>query len=446
MIMVYEKYKLTTCNILSSIPAHWDVVRLKYVVSCNDEVLTVKEEDDFGIRYIEIGDVTFEKGITNYTEVKINEAASRARRIVKTNDIIISTVRTYLKAIAKIPIEYNGFIVSTGFAVLRSQKISHNFLNYIVQNENFIEEIISKSVGASYPAISSTNLLNIAVPFPPLNEQTKIAQYLDHQTAIIDQLIQQKEKLIELLKEKRQAIINEAVTKGLNPKAKMKDSGIEWLGEVPENWKVLNFRYVIDVLTDFTANGSFADLAKNVTYLEAGYSRLIRLTDLRENLNNVGLYVSEDSHNYLSKSSLYGDEVLLANVGAYAGLAWKVPQLSIPSTLGPNMFLLKFNKSLNNDFAYYSLISSYLCDQLKNKAVSAAQPKLNKEDVRSCLFIQPPIEEQIEIIHFLSEMNGMYEKLINLEIAQIEKIKEFRQSIISEAVTGKIDVRDWKVN
>jgi type I restriction enzyme S subunit len=216
---------------------------------------------------------------------------------------------------------------------------------------------------------------------------------------------------------------------------KYKESGIEWLGEIPEHWKVLNFRYIIDVLTDFTSNGSFADLAKNVTYLESGYSRLVRLTDLRENLNNNGIFVSEETHKYLSKSTLYGDEVLLANVGAYSGLACKVPHLDCPATLGPNMFLLKFKKELNNDFAFLSLNSEYLSIQLKNKAISSAQPKLNKEDVRTCFFVLPPVSEQTQISNFLDHQTAIIDDLIAQKEKLITLLKEKRQAIINEAVT-----------
>jgi len=121
---------------------------------------------------------------------------------------------------------------------------------------------------------------------------------------------------------------------------KYKDSGIEWLGEIPEHWVISNCRYYLNILTDYTANGSFGDLAKNVNYSDyVGYSRVIRLTDLRENLNNSGIYVDEHAHTYLKKSQLVGGEILIANVGAYAGFAIKMPYIPYKATLGPNMFL-----------------------------------------------------------------------------------------------------------
>ncbi|MEM1123077.1 MAG: restriction endonuclease subunit S, partial [Bacteroidota bacterium] len=218
-----------------------------------------------------------------------------------------------------------------------------------------------------------------------------------------------------------------------------KDSGIEWIGEIPPEWQVLNFRYVISILTDYTANGSFATLAKNVNYLKKGYSRLIRLTDIRKELANDGIYVSEDAHNFLAKSELFGEEILLANVGAYSGYSFKLPKLKEPATLGPNMFLLKWEEKLDNDYSYYSLISYYLSSQLINKAVSSAQPKLNKDDVKSCSFILPPLQDQLKIVSYLDHQTTQIDQLITKKEKLVELLQEQRQAIIHEAVTKGLD-------
>jgi type I restriction enzyme S subunit len=436
----YEKYIDSGIDWVGLVPSNWRQTQLKYISSISKGR---KAKEDFQ---------DFKEGMITYLSMEYLRSQTESPSFVFADDpnIILVEEQDLLilwdgsKAGEIVKAKQGALSSTMGKIHVESDLFDLNFLTYYLKNaERYIQ---ANTVGMGIPHVSGEVLRTLYVIFPKKEEQAQIAQYLDHQTAIIDQLIQQKEKLIELLKEKRQAVINEAVTKGLNPNTKMKDSGIEWLGEVPENWKVLKFRYLIDVLTDFTANGSFADLAKNVTYLDEGYSRLIRLTDLRENLMNDGIYVSEESHNYLTKSSLYGHEVLLANVGAYAGLAWKVPILTEPSTLGPNMFLLKFYNDLNNDFAYFSLISEYLSSQLKMKAISSAQPKLNKEDVRSCLFVLPTLEEQNQIVEYLLNVNQKFDDVLLQEAILIDKLKEYRQSIISEAVTGKIDVRDWQPN
>src|SRR5690606_35998696 len=154
------------------------------------------------------------------------------------------------------------------------KKITGRFLYYYI-SENFYHDVFKLSAKNTVDSLRLPMFLNFPVAVPPLQEQTKIAQYLDHQTATIDKLIQQKEKLIELLKEKRQAIINETVTKGLNPKAKMTDSGIVWLGEIPFNWKIKRLRYLgkcqngVSQGSEYFGAGdpfvSYGDVYKNMT-------------------------------------------------------------------------------------------------------------------------------------------------------------------------------------
>jgi type I restriction enzyme S subunit len=144
--------------------------------------------------------------------MKFSESPSRARRIIKENDIILSTVRTYLKAITKVNRQYDNYIASTGFAVLRSKNINSNFLGAIVKSENFIDEIISLSVGVSYPAINSSILLDISIPLPPEDEQLIISDKIDKEFISFQNLISEIEVAIEKLKTYRQSLISEAVT------------------------------------------------------------------------------------------------------------------------------------------------------------------------------------------------------------------------------------------
>ena len=220
----------------------------------------------------------------------------------------------------------------------------------------------------------------------------------------------------------------------------MKDSGVEWLGDIPKDWKSLSLRYLINILTDYTANGSFGDLAKNVKYIDMpDYARLVRLTDLRKNFENNGVYVNKQAYNYLGKSKLEGEEFLMANVGAYAGLTWEMPKVNFLCTLAPNMFLMKFYKNkLKNKFALYIGESSYFSKQLFIKATSSsAQPKLNKEDIRTLRVVLPKILEQQKITEFLDQKTSQFDTIIEKKQILIEKLEEAKKSLISEVVTGK---------
>jgi type I restriction enzyme S subunit len=222
---------------------------------------------------------------------------------------------------------------------------------------------------------------------------------------------------------------------------KYKASGIDWFGEIPEHWVVGKIKRALKIITDFTANGSFADLAKNVKYINTpDYSRLIRLTDLRSGLQKDGMYVSKEAHEYLSKSELFGGEILLANVGS-AGVVCRVPKIEFKATLAPNMLLLKFEKKIiSNQYAFILLDSDFYQKLLINKALSSVMPKLNKEDVKSIDFIFPPSqEEQHAIVRFLDYKTGQIDSFIANRQKQIELLKEQKAGIINKAVTKGIN-------
>ncbi|MEB8478238.1 restriction endonuclease subunit S [Cronobacter malonaticus] len=218
-----------------------------------------------------------------------------------------------------------------------------------------------------------------------------------------------------------------------------KDSGVEWLGKIPIHWIRSKFGYLKTILTDYTANGSFADLKSNVTYLdEPSYARLVRLTDLRHDLNNSnGVWIDKNSYNYLGKSSLYGGEFLLANVGAYAGLFYQMPYNKGPASLAPNMFMAKFSpEKISRKFIAYVGQADNISKQLMLKATaSSAQPKLNKDDFKSIFCCYPPLNEQKKISVFLDHETTKIDNLIEKQQQLIELLKEKRQAVISHAVT-----------
>lgn len=215
----------------------------------------------------------------------------------------------------------------------------------------------------------------------------------------------------------------------------------DYVKKIPSHWTICSWRYITKILTDYTANGSFKDLADNVKYLDyKSYARVVRLTDLRKNMKNEGIYVNEDAYNFLSKSSLAGGEFLIANVGAYAGLILQMPNINYKATLGPNMMMAKFNEKVLNRFMIHLGQSEYIKQQFSLKAnSSSAQPKLNKEDFRSIKFLLPPIEEQEKIVEFLDKKTSEIDGIIEEKEKLIELLKEKREAIITEAVTKGLD-------
>ncbi len=197
---------------LGEIPANWEVKRLKYLATMNDEALPETTDPDMAITYVDIGNVDSVEGIKDTEDLVFENAPSRARRIVRQGDVIISTVRTYLKAIARIEQTDANLIVSTGFAVIRPRELDGGFAAHALISPSFVDRVVAHSVGVSYPAINASELACLDIAFPPLPEQQAIADFLDKETAKIDSLVAKIREAIEHLKELRGALISAAVT------------------------------------------------------------------------------------------------------------------------------------------------------------------------------------------------------------------------------------------
>ncbi len=431
----YPKYKASGVDWLGEIPSDWIVSKVKFVsYNLDGSRIPLNQAERLEIQ----GEYPYygATGIIDY----INKYLIDGEFILVGEDGAPFTIPN-----RNVAFEAKGKVwVNNHAHIIKGKK---NFLQTFITHSLNIVDYSKYVQGSTREKLTQSDLSNINLLAIPYTEQQAIVRFLDYKTEQIDSFIANRQKQIELLKEQKAGIINKAVTKGIDPNVKMKDSGIEWIGEVPEHWMIGKVRRVLNILTDFTANGSFADLAKNVKYLDTpDHSRLIRLTDLREDLKNEGIYVNKEAHKFLSKSELFGGEILMANVGAYAGLVCLVPKLDFIATLGPNMFLLKFDeKRMSNQFAFTLLGSDCYYKLLMNKALSSAQPKLNKEDVKSIDFIFPPTqEEQKAILDWIKEETSNVDALISKYQKQIDLMQEYRTSLISQAVTGKIDVREWQ--
>lgn len=206
----YVKMKDSGIEWIGEVPEHWEVKRLKNVVECNAKSLGENTPKDSIIKYVEISDVDHVHGMNNIQSLMFGEAPSRARRITQKGDIIISTVRTYLKAIAKI--EDDDIIVSTGFAVLHPTKRNGEYLAYYILSESFINRVEMLSKGTSYPAINASDLVSINVLIPPLPEQRAIATYLDDKCAKIDTIVSNLDKQISRYADLKRSLIDEVIT------------------------------------------------------------------------------------------------------------------------------------------------------------------------------------------------------------------------------------------
>ena len=208
----YPRYKPSAVEWIGDVPEHWEGRHLKYSASVNDEVLAETTDPDLELSYVDIGSVSAVKGISSTTKVSFEDAPSRARRIVRDGDTIVSTVRTYLRAIAAIRDPTPNTVVSTGFAVVRPRSIFAPFMSYALHESGFIEAIMARSVGVSYPAINASEIGMLPIPIPETDEQQAIADFLDRETKKLDSLAAKIETATERLQEYRAALITASVT------------------------------------------------------------------------------------------------------------------------------------------------------------------------------------------------------------------------------------------
>jgi type I restriction enzyme S subunit len=317
--------------------------------------------------------------------------------------------------------------------IVPSNKIDNRYLMYWLRNN--YQNIRNLGGGDKRDGLNLAMLGGIPIPIPSVVEQTQIANYLDHKTTQIDNLISKKEKLIELLKEERIAIINQAVTKGLNPNAPMKDSGIEWLGEIPEHWECKRIGHISKVIRGASPRPAGDPLLFNGDFLP--------WITVKEVTNAHGKFIVS-TESYLTELGaqhtriLDPETLILSNSGATLG----VPRITLIKG-GINDGSVAFlNLDVERDFLYYFFVTH--TNIYREEAAGYGQPNLNTEIVKSTKIPIPPKREQIDIVLFIENQINSFNKVLELSKREIELLKEYKITLISEVVTGKVDVRDEK--
>jgi type I restriction enzyme, S subunit len=394
----YDSYKDSGVEWIGEIPKHWSIKRLKrFAQICNgQDQKNVLDENG-------IYPIYGTGGVFGYANTFLYDKVS----------VLLGRKGTIDKPqYVKEPF----WSVDTAYYTIINNKTNPRFFYYLCTTINF--ELYK--YGSAVPSMSQMVLNEIPFCCPELIEQIAISNYLDHKTTQIDNLISKKERLIELLQEERTAIINQAVTKGLDPNVPMKDSGIEWLGEIPEHWVAKKLKFVFELKDSIRVPLSSEErgLMTIKSYDYYGASGIIDKVDeflFDEDLILIG----EDGANLLSRST----RLAFIAKGKY----W----------VNNHAHILK-PKSGNID---------YLCELLElidyTKWISgSAQPKLTQEALMSIEIFEPPISEQNNIAEFI---NNQYLKtgIINDKLSkELELLKEYKTALISEVVTGKVDVRD----
>ncbi|MEK7719390.1 MAG: restriction endonuclease subunit S [Bacteroidota bacterium] len=453
----YPAYKPSGVEWLGEIPEQWECIRMKHLF---------KDHSEKNKPGAELLSVTQNQGVVPRTWVEnrmvMPSGALESFKYIQKGDFAIS-LRSFEGGL-----EYchHEGIISPAYTVLKAKRnFCSQFYKYLFKSYSFISELQTSVVGIregkniSYPELSYSSL-----PIPNLSEQTAIASFLDHKTAIIDQAIGIKEKQIELLKERRQILIHRAVTGkipvkngdktnsvdgnendgtgtvetrhalSLPPrthKTKFKDSGVEWIGEIPEHWEVKRLKYLGRIRYG---------LGQPPKEKENGLP-LIRATNVERGkiVEKDLVFVDPEDIPWERDPELKENDIIVVRSGAYTADSAIIPNKYAGSIAGYDMVFTP--RTINPLFMSFALLSKYiLFDQLYLLRMRAAQPHLNAEELGDTLVLCPPDEEQIFISEYIDSFSHKITTAISLKEQEIEKLKEYKASLIDAAVTGKIKV------
>ncbi len=422
---------------LDAISSVWVAKPLKYVARINRAALAETTSPGTMIRYIDISSVSSLGEVTKIETMAFGSAPSRARRVVRHGDTIVSTVRTYLRAVAPVPAEDEGLVASTGFAVVTpGPNLDEPFLSYWLRGNNFVDEVCARSVGVSYPATNASEVGAIPVPLPSLPTQKAIADFLDCKTAAIDALVEKKQKLLDLLAEKRAALINQAVTKGLDPRVPMKDSGVPWIGKIPAHWEVIRFKYVALLETGHTPSKStpeywvpdecvhpWVSLNDTKTLAEGDY-----IDDTKVRISDVGM---RHSAAHLIETGA----IVFNRDGARVGLTSITTK---PMAVSQHMIAWVCGPAFSNHYGLYVIYG--MRDEIYRLCTGATIPTIGMDDIKGMMTPLPPISEQLAIVENVRAGLHRNCRAVSLVNTQIEKLQEYRQALITAAVTGQLDI------
>jgi len=430
----YPMYIKSGGNWFGDIPKHWHIRKLKYISNNINLPINVDELKGREVVHYSIPNVQeFGTGI-----IERGDDIDSSKLLLEEGLVILSKLNPR-KSTVCIVHGHDGFLIVGSGEFIPLKFLGNNrYMYYQLINSRFTEYLNSQveSVTRSHQRIRPELLFSTLILYPEIEEQHQIVVFLDEKTALIDSLIQKKQKKIELLKEQRTAIINQVVTKGLNPEVKMKNSGVEWIGEIPEHWEIVSLRhYYTKIGSGITPRGG------SEVYTEDGIL-FIRSQNVHFNglvLDDVAK-ISPDIHESMSNSKVHFNDVLLNITGASIGRCCLV-NTHDEMNVNQHVCIIRPKNSLNPRFLNFLLQSDIGQNQIEYYITGGNREGLNFENIKNFKIPLASVSEQEQINKYLDNVINNLNDHISIENRKIALLNEYRQSLISEVVTGKIDVR-----
>ena len=423
----YPEYKDSGIEFVGEIPKDWDTIRCTYLF----EVKSIKNtsgEINLSV-YRDYGVIKRDSRDDNYNRVP--EDTSNYK-LVEPGDFVFNKMKCWQGSLGLS--EYRG-IVSPAYTICKPKKHFHGkYFHYLLRSQPYIQEFkrLSYGIRVGQWELRFEDFKDIVVPFPSVPEQTQIANFLDRKTQQIDELIRIKERRVELLQEQRTTLINKVVMKGLDPNVEMKPSEVEYIGDIPKHWTITRLKYVSNIPVTYGLN------IEPDKYTTNGI-RFIRITDIdkRGGLRENGVYLSESD--VPQEQILNRYDLLLCRSGT-VGKSYLHLEKEKYASAG---YLVRFNFGdyRTSKFIYYVTQSHFYRNWLEQEIIIATIQNVNGKKYSNFQIPFPLPQERTQIVNFLDHKTAQIDELRSNEQQSIELLKEYRQTLISEVVTGKIDVR-----
>lgn len=423
----YPAYKTSGVGWLGDVPAHWDALRLKA------SVVNVIDQNPQGDKHeIRLALEHVESWTGRYNDAGPNVHFDSQVKHFQAGDVLFGKLRPYL---AKVVLLDNTGTCVSEFLVLRPRddRLSASYLELLLRSKPVIDVINSSTFGAKMPRTDWQFIGNMRQPLPPLLEQNAIVRYLNHATERIRRYINAKERFTNLLEEQRQAVIHRAVTWGLDPNVRLKPSEIEWLGDIPAHWECRRLK---------TIGRIRYGLGQPPRELTDGLP-LIRATNVDHGhiIEKDLMYIDPSTIPEGRDAILKEKEIIVVRSGAYTADSAIIPKDFEGAVTGYDM-VVTITKAMS-EFVAMALLCAYVRDdQLIVESTRSAQPHLNAEELGASLLLLPPLDEQSEIVEYLDKVVADINATISRARREIDLLKEYRTRLISDVVTGKLDVRE----
>lgn len=414
----YESYKDTGIEWIGNVPTHWKIYRFKDFLTLQNVVSS--NENKIGLENIEGGTGRFIETNTDFDGNGIE---------FNVGDIVYGKLRPYLQKVWVAT--FNGNAVGD-FYVFRTKAIcDRQYVFYVMLSEGFTAICNGATFGAQMPRVSSDFIRCLHFYLPPFVEQQAIAAYLDKRCSEIDKAIATQQKRIALLQELKQSIITHVVTKGIHPDVPLKESGVEWIGNVPEHWKVMK----TSLLYANIGSGTTPSTSKQEYYEDDGFCWL-QTGDLNDG------YITDTSKK-ISKVAVKDCKLRFYPVGSiviamYGATIGKIGLLKISTSTNQACCVLPYSNKMNEIYAFY--VCQVAKSQMLLEAVGGGQPNISQDIIKKLKLPVPPICEQRAIAVYLDRRCREIDKAITTQQKRISLLQELKQSVITEAITGKIKV------